>query len=887
MADVFPDLAKTSEAAHIDTSVRHKLAELQRKHAVITIFAILGPLMWAASSNLLSGDLGRFIPQLFTFCLLMGALLHTNLHPEKKSVRDVLLIVANFITSTSTLYVNGGFSNPVPFLGLVAFIVVCLAGTGFGRAKAVLLIAAITAVVFWRLQAAGMLPELDPEEQRSGIIYVSVSFMSIYLLSRFQEAARASLFESLDTQRNLVAVLKENLSELSVARADAESAVVAKDNFLASMSHEIRTPMNAVIGMVDLLRHSDLGAEQARMLKTVSESSQSLLAIINDILDFSKIEAEALHIEKVPMNPGEVIENAVSAVAINARLKALRLITFVDPALQECVLGDSMRLRQIVINLVDNAIKFTERGQVAVLAEWMSPAGSPAYLRLSVTDEGIGIPEEAQQSLFEAFTQAESTTTRKYGGTGLGLTICQRLIILMGGKLELQSQPGAGSTFIAEIPFESCESDSDAPRTDLAGIRVLMVVPETSQSRALRSYLEDCSAEVLETEQLGSCLELCREFKAAGRGIDLVIVGPTESRAETFALPGKAAELEFESVRFLALVNGKRATPRAGKEEMESLEANPVNRKEFIATVAYCVGRQEQHPAAGAGSTSVGVARELLTLQEAKAAGSLILVAEDNATNRNVIGRQLKLLGHTCVIVEDGAEALKSWQSGEFGLLLTDCHMPNMDGLELTESIRARERSHPSSSRLPIIAITANALEGEAQRCLDAGMDAFLSKPVDLRKLAETLNQWLPADAPAREEGALNQKVDSAFASHELHSQPGKNSMTDSAVDVSALHSLIGDDPATIKEVLQDFIDPSRQIIQEIKVAYSANSAKQVGLAAHKLKSAARSIGANALADLCFVLEQAGKSDDMDTIRSEVGKIDRLMQAVADYIEAV
>ena len=674
--------------------------------------------------------------------------------------------------------------------------------------------------------------------------------------------------------------------DLIKAKSDAESAVAAKANFLASMSHEIRTPMNAVIGMVELVRQTELSSEQARMLQTVSDSSTALLAIINAILDFSKIEAEALHIEEAPMNPGEVIENAVSAVAVNARLKALRLVTFVDPALPECVLGDATRLRQIVINLVDNAIKFTERGQVAVLAEWVSDTGVSACLRLSVIDEGIGIPEEAQQSLFEAFTQAESSTTRKYGGTGLGLTICQRLITLMGGKLDLKSQPGAGSTFTAEIPFESRESDTDALRTDLAGIRVLMVVPETIQSRALRSYLEDCSAEVLETQQLGSCLELCREYKTTDRGIDLVIVGPTESRAETFALPGRAAECELESMRFLALVHGKRATPRAEKEEMESLEANPVNRPEFIATVAYCVGRLGQHPAAGFGSTPVGVVRQLLTLQEAKAAGSLILVAEDNATNRDVIGRQLKLLGRPCVIVEDGAEALERWESGEFGLLLTDCHMPNMDGFDLTKSIREHERSHSRSSRLPIIAITANALKGEAQRCLDAGMDAYLAKPVKLEKLAATLNQWLPAGGQLLGDEVPDQDSEDADEAPRQQRHPGNQPIAGSVVDLSALQSLIGDDPAVIKEVLRDFVDPSLQIIQEIKAACSANSAEQAGLAAHKLKSAARSIGANALADLCFVLEQAGKSDDMDTVQREATKIDGLMQAVTDFIEA-
>lgn len=550
-----------------------------------------------------------------------------------------------------------------------------------------------------------------------------------------------SLINSLERRKSEVA--------LQEAKKEAEAANSAKAGFLATMSHEIRTPMNGVLGMVDLLMQSsdEFSSDQREMLHTISESGHSLLTIINDILDFSKIESGKIDLEAIPFSILDVVEESAQSFVSNANRKGIHLITYVDPSLPPYVVGDPVRIRQILVNLVGNAIKFTEQGYVIVRAERIASANEQDHeitLRLSVTDQGIGISEDEQDSLFQAYSQAKSSTTRKFGGTGLGLSICKKLTELMHGEIGVESEPGEGSEFYCSIPFRLSDRQADSPEvTDaLSGLRMLVMNRNPLEQDILRSYLEHWNVEVDCGDDLADLPERCLKEAATGRGYDAVIFGPQWQRNETLT---SADYLRAESLctKFVFLLTHTRKKHRGNsKNNGVFLDMYPIRRKAFISAVAIAVGKQSPEIYHEETIEDLKSSEQALTVEEAREQGTLILVAEDNATNRNVIGRQLHLLGYTCEMAEDGQIALEAWRTGDYALLLTDCSMPNMDGFELARTIRRDETG--TDSHATIIAITANTMEGDDVLCFEAGMDDFISKPMKLEELRQKLEEWMP-----------------------------------------------------------------------------------------------------------------------------------------------
>jgi signal transduction histidine kinase/DNA-binding response OmpR family regulator len=674
---------------------------------------------------------------------------------------------------------------------------------------------------------------------------------------------------------------KAGEQELRHALDAAEAASEAKANFLASMSHEIRTPMNGVLGMADLLSQTPLDDDQTQILDTIRDSGNSLLTIINDILDFSKIEAGMLNIESIPLALEDIIEGASATIAPGADRKGVRIVSYVDPDLPATLLGDPVRLRQIVFNLTGNAVKFSEQGEVIVRADRVSDEEDEVRVRLSVADQGIGISEDALEGLFEAFSQAENSTTRRFGGTGLGLTICRHITDLMGGKISVDSKIGSGSIFSVEVSLKIPDHQIDRGREDLSGLDILLVTNSPMMPLVMRDYLEAEEANCVIAISMQQALEALEEKSFSGKPFDVVVVDVDH----VLNMDGKLSEqLSSSGIKCVRLARGRRKSARIEDSNTVNLDGHPLYRGRLVHAVAVAAGRASPLARAEEEETEV-IQVELPTPEQALAAGTLILLAEDNPTNRQVIGRQLNKLGYVCEMADDGKQALAAWRSKSYALLLTDCHMPYMDGFELTAAVRADEKD--GDVRAPIVAVTANALEGEAERCIAAGMDDYLSKPLAMVDLKNTLRKWMPA-AVVRQADVTAPAPAPTLEPDESQAVPqSKASAASGVVDPKFLRETFGDDEETIREIMQDYIDPAGETVAEIDAAYAAKDAAQIGAAGHKLKSASRSIGADGLADICARLEAAGKSDDWPEIDRNYDQLAPMFSAVMADIAAM
>ena len=665
--------------------------------------------------------------------------------------------------------------------------------------------------------------------------------------------------------------------DLDQARQEAEEANRAKSAFLAAMSHEIRTPMNGVVGMIDVLHQSSLKGEQVEMVDLIRESAFSLLGIIDDILDFSKIEAGRLEIEQAPMVVADVVESVCSMLDRIAQKSAVELILFADPAIPVLVMGDTLRLRQVLTNLVNNAIKFCSKqeyvGRVSVRALLVERNWQSVTVEIQVIDNGIGMDDETQARLFTAFSQADVSTTRRFGGTGLGLVIANHLVEMMGGEITVQSAPGKGSTFKVRLPFPIVPTDADSAEsvTDVAGLYCVVIGGSRRLADDLAAYLAHAGARVERAPDVAGA----RAITAGQSGLSVWIVDDSSEPQATEQIRAAARAQADRDVHFVAVLvgRGRRYRARYETDNLVTIDGNALSRKAFLGAVAVAAGRaspeMEAEKLASRKGAAIAPSREQAVQQ-----GRLILIAEDNETNQMVILRQLALLGYAADVASNGSEALDRWRSGNYGLLLTDLHMPVMDGYELSQTIRNEEQG---AKRIPIVALTANALKGEADRCRNAGMDDYRSKPSPLAELKSVLDKWLPVAEPAMD----------ASAASTLSTAVARQSETAMPVDVKVLIELVGDDPGIVREFLQDFLASSVGIAVELRAACAKGQTGAVVAATHKLKSSARAVGAFALGELCEAMEGAGKADDIDALAVLLPRFNIMMNAVEKYLESL
>jgi PAS domain S-box-containing protein len=662
---------------------------------------------------------------------------------------------------------------------------------------------------------------------------------------------------------------KEAEIHLIQAQKEAEDANHAKSTFLATMSHEIRTPLNGVVGTIEMLEYSNLDSSQRDLVTTAGDSAKLLQVIIDDILDFSKIEAGHLELEQLPINVEALVEKTGVNLQPIVKKQDVELLIYIDPTIPGFK-GDPVRLKQILYNLAGNAVKFSgnqkdKKGRVVISVQLEGQQDGRVAICLKVSDNGIGMNPDIQSRLFQPFVQGEVETTRHFGGTGLGLVITKRLVEIMGGSIEVESAEGIGSTFSVHLSFEQDANSPVTESSDIKGVKVILIDSNSNATWILENYLKYAEAEVTIT-QPDEAVETCR--KVLTRGDESVVLIDAHNTPEmTEPLCEKLrSELKELDLRFVFVERGQRRNARISEGNCIVIDLDILHRSVLLNSVAAAVGR-ESHKQILPVASGIELNELLVDGADVKSKCRLLL-ADDNETNRNVIGQQLRLLGYSVEFAVDGREALEMWREGDYALLLTDCHMPEMDGYQLAKEIRKEEQEEEHK---PILAITADAMKGTSQKCLAAGMDDYLTKPIQLPQLQSALASWLPVTGEVENKSDKQKQVD-------INS--------DAAIDHMALGNLLGtQERAMLADYYKEFLETSTPTFKGIEEAFKREDMTKVATLVHKMKSPAKTLGANALADCCLTLEMAIKSGDIQTVNEKMPLFANLFWQFTNWIE--